>query len=161
MPDGRDLADIVLDDLDARGLRVFPVSAASGEGLRELTFAMAGIVEAARGPNAGRRGHPDRAAARPASTAATTSPSRRPARAGGCAARSPSAGCGRPTSATTRRSASSPTGSTGSASRQRLVELGAVEGDAVLIGHPDNAVVFDFKPGIDAGAENLARRGED
>ena len=24
-----------------------------------------------------------------------------------------------------------------------------------------NAVVFDFKPGIDAGAENLARRGED
>jgi GTP-binding protein len=43
----------------------------------------------------------------------------------------------------------------------RLLELGAQEGDAVLIGHPDNAVVFDFKPGIDAGAENLARRGED
>ena len=43
----------------------------------------------------------------------------------------------------------------------RLLELGAVEGDTVLIGHPDNAVVFDFKPGIDAGAENLARRGED
>jgi GTP-binding protein len=31
----------------------------------------------------------------------------------------------------------------------------------VVIGDPDNAVVFDFKPGIDAGAENLARRGED
>ena len=43
----------------------------------------------------------------------------------------------------------------------RLVELGAVEGDTVLIGHPDNAVVFDFKPGIDAGAEMLGRRGED
>ncbi len=43
----------------------------------------------------------------------------------------------------------------------RLLELGAVEGDAVLIGDPDDAVVFDFKPGIDAGAENLARRGED
>ena len=43
----------------------------------------------------------------------------------------------------------------------RLVELGAVEGDPVLIGHPDDAVVFDFKPGLDAGAENLARRGED
>ncbi len=38
---------------------------------------------------------------------------------------------------------------------------GRVEGDTVLIGHPDNAVVFDFKPGLDAGAENLARRGED
>ena len=43
----------------------------------------------------------------------------------------------------------------------RLLELGAAEGDAVLIGHPDDAVVFDFKPGIDAGAENLGRRGED
>jgi len=43
----------------------------------------------------------------------------------------------------------------------RLVEAGAVEGDTVLIGHPDNAVVFDFKPGIDAGAEMLGRRGED
>ncbi len=44
---------------------------------------------------------------------------------------------------------------------QKLVELGAVEGDPVLIGHPDNAVVFDFKPGIDAGAQMLGRRGED
>ena len=42
-----------------------------------------------------------------------------------------------------------------------LVQLGAEEGDAVLIGDPDNAVVFDFKPGIDAGAEMLGRRGED
>jgi GTP-binding protein len=31
----------------------------------------------------------------------------------------------------------------------------------VLIGDPDNAVVFDFKPGLDAGAEMLGRRGED
>jgi GTP-binding protein len=43
----------------------------------------------------------------------------------------------------------------------RLLELGAEEGDTVLIGDPDDAVVFDFKPGIDAGAGNLARRGED
>jgi len=43
----------------------------------------------------------------------------------------------------------------------KLVQLGAVEGDAVLIGHPDDAVVFDFKPGIDAGVEMLGRRGED
>jgi GTP-binding protein len=43
----------------------------------------------------------------------------------------------------------------------RLVELGAEEGDAVLIGPADDAVVFDFKPGIDAGVEMLGRRGED
>jgi GTP-binding protein len=44
---------------------------------------------------------------------------------------------------------------------ERLLRLGAVEGDPVLIGDPDDAVVFDFRPGIDAGAENLARRGQD
>ena len=49
MPDGRDLAEIVRPDLEARGLRVFEVSAATREGLRELTFAMAELVEAAPG----------------------------------------------------------------------------------------------------------------
>jgi GTP-binding protein len=44
---------------------------------------------------------------------------------------------------------------------KRLVSMGAQEGDAVLIGHPDDAVVFDFKPSIEAGAEMLGRRGED
>ncbi len=31
----------------------------------------------------------------------------------------------------------------------------------MLIGDTDNAVVFDFKPMVDAGAEILGRRGED
>src|SRR3954447_19708956 len=48
VPDGREMADIVRADLEARGLQVFAVSAASGEGLRELSFAMAEIVQAAR-----------------------------------------------------------------------------------------------------------------
>ena len=48
VPDGRGISDIVIDDLRERGLRVFPVSAASGEGLRELTFAMAELVANAR-----------------------------------------------------------------------------------------------------------------
>ena len=63
VPDGRDISDIVIDDLRERGLRVFPVSAASGEGLRELTFAMAELVANARAAAPGRRGDPDRAAA--------------------------------------------------------------------------------------------------
>jgi GTP-binding protein len=45
VPDGRDLAEIVRPDLEARGLRVFEVSAATGEGLRELTYALADLVE--------------------------------------------------------------------------------------------------------------------
>ncbi|HEY6597385.1 MAG TPA: GTPase ObgE [Asanoa sp.] len=48
VPDGRDLAEIVGADLEARGLRVFEVSAATREGLRELTYAMAELVARAR-----------------------------------------------------------------------------------------------------------------
>jgi GTP-binding protein len=48
VPDGRDMSDIVIDELRARGLTVVPVSAASHEGLRELGFAMAAVVQAAR-----------------------------------------------------------------------------------------------------------------
>src|SRR3954453_12266732 len=40
VPDGRDLAEIVRPDIEARGYRIFEVSAVSREGLRELTYAM-------------------------------------------------------------------------------------------------------------------------
>ena len=46
VPDGRDLAEIVRPDLESRGFRVYDVSAATHEGLRELTFAMSGMVQA-------------------------------------------------------------------------------------------------------------------
>ncbi|GAB2593423.1 GTPase Obg [Paractinoplanes abujensis] len=45
IPDGRDLADMVKPDLEARGYRVFEVSAVTREGLRELTFALAETVK--------------------------------------------------------------------------------------------------------------------
>ncbi|WP_299165058.1 GTPase ObgE [uncultured Arthrobacter sp.] len=48
VPDGRDMAEFVRPDLEARGYRVFDVSAASHEGLRQLGFAMAEIVREAR-----------------------------------------------------------------------------------------------------------------
>jgi GTP-binding protein len=48
VPEARDLADLVKPDLEARGLRVFEISAATHEGLRELVFAMAELVAEAR-----------------------------------------------------------------------------------------------------------------
>ena len=48
VPDARELAAMVRPDLEARGLRVFEVSAASHEGLRELSFALADQVTRAR-----------------------------------------------------------------------------------------------------------------
>ena len=48
IPDGRELASLVRADIEDRGLRVYEVSAATREGLRELTYALAELVEQAR-----------------------------------------------------------------------------------------------------------------
>jgi GTPase len=48
VPDAQELAEMVTADLDARGLQVLPVSAATHRGLRELSFAMAARVQQAR-----------------------------------------------------------------------------------------------------------------
>ena len=55
VPHGRELAEIIRPDLDARGYRVFEVSTVTREGLKPLLFALAEIVEAERE----RRGAPD------------------------------------------------------------------------------------------------------
>jgi GTPase len=48
IPDARDLAEMVRPDLEARGYRVFEVSAITREGLKELTYALAEAVAANR-----------------------------------------------------------------------------------------------------------------
>ncbi len=160
VPDGRDLSDIVIDDLREQGHRVFPISAASGEGVRELTFAMAEIVAAAR-------------AARPAVEA--TRIVLRPRSADGEDDFSVTATDegwqvrGDKPERWVRQTDFSNDEAVGFLADRlnrlgveaRLLKLGAVEGDAVLIGDPEDAVVFDFRPEMEAGAEILARRGED
>ncbi|MGN9846027.1 GTPase ObgE [Nonomuraea sp. H19] len=48
VPDARELAEMVTPEFEARGLRVFTISAATHDGLREFTFAMGEWVAAAR-----------------------------------------------------------------------------------------------------------------
>lgn len=48
VPDAADLAKLVRPELEARGYRVFEISAVSRQGLRELSFALAEIVAAER-----------------------------------------------------------------------------------------------------------------
>ena len=168
VPDGREMADLVRPDLEQRGLRVFPVSAASGEGLRELTYAMAGIVRAAREatPVVPR----ERIVIRPPSADGAdeftvTRADPRPGESGRASwlVRGP-----KPERWVRQTDFGNDEAVGFLADRlnrlgveSRLVALGAVEGDTVLIGPADDAVVFDFRPGIDAGAEMLGRRGED
>jgi GTP-binding protein len=160
VPDARDLADIVDEDFAARGLRVFEISAASHEGLRELTFAMAEIVAEAR------RNKPVAEATRVVLRPSTA--------AGGPEFTVKETGEGwrvrgeKPERWVRQTDFSNDEAVGFLADRlnrlgveDRLIELGAQEGDTVLIGDVDNAVVFDFKPSMEAGAELLSRRGED
>jgi GTP-binding protein len=48
VPEGRELADFVRPELESRGYRVFEISAVSREGLRELSYALAELVETHR-----------------------------------------------------------------------------------------------------------------
>ena len=48
VPAARELADLVKPDFEERGYKVFEISAATGEGLRQLGFAMAALVAADR-----------------------------------------------------------------------------------------------------------------
>jgi GTP-binding protein len=48
VPDAKELAEFVKADFESRGYRVFIVSAATHEGLRELNFALAAMVEEER-----------------------------------------------------------------------------------------------------------------
>ncbi|CAD5996348.1 GTPase ObgE [Agreia sp. COWG] len=48
VPEGRELADFVTAELEARGYRVFEISTVSHEGLRQLSFALGELVEEGR-----------------------------------------------------------------------------------------------------------------
>jgi GTP-binding protein len=161
VPDGRDLADITLEDFEARGLRVFPVSAASHEGLRQLSFAMAELVAQTRKE-------------RPVAEA--TRIVLRPAGVGGApdftVEQTPDGWrvWGEKPERWVRQTDFSNDEAVGFLAdrlnrlgvEDRLLKLGAAEGDAVIIGSEENAVVFDFKPMVDAGASILgSRRGQD
>jgi GTP-binding protein len=158
--DARELADIVRDDLAARGLRVLPVSAASHEGLRELSFAMAELVERSRRSRPA--AEPTRIVIRP--RAAGGGPEFTVTETGeGWRVR------GEKPERWVRQTDFSNDEAVGFLAdrlnrlgvEDRLLELGAQEGDSVLIGPDDDAVVFDFRPAVSAGAEILSRRGED
>jgi GTP-binding protein len=160
VPDGRDMADLVIGDIRARGWEALPVSAATHEGLRELSFAMARLVaerRAATPPPAA-----ERIVIRPRSTAADDEFTIRETGEGWRVR-------GVKPERWVRQTDFGNDEAVGFLAdrlnrlgvEERLLELGAVEGDPVLIGDPDNAVVFDFRPGMDAGGENLARRGQD
>ncbi|WP_130865113.1 GTPase ObgE [Acidipropionibacterium timonense] len=164
IPDAAELALMVKADIEARGLPVFLVSTKTGEGLKALEFAMAELVHRAR--EAEPEPEPERIVIRPAPVA------------GGPEFRIKRQGDGdggflwrvtgdKPTRWVNQTDFTNPEAVGYLSDRlnrlgveEELLALGAVAGDAVAIGGQD-AVIFDFAPQIESGAEILSRRGED
>jgi GTP-binding protein len=160
VPDGQEIAEMVTADLQARGLKVYLVSAATRSGLRELSFGRAELVTEARAAA------PDLEAARivlrPTAVddsgftvvkdgeryvVAGTKPARwvrqtdfaNDEAVGYLADRLARLGV-----------------------EEALLAAGAQAGDEVVIGEGERAVLFDWEPTLQAGAELLhGRRGHD
>lgn len=161
LPDGRAMAEMVKSTLEERGYQVFPVSAATREGVQELLNAMAesianfrrdqvvsertrivltppSIDDAGFEVTANKDGSFTVTGKKVERWVAQTDFSNREA-IGYLADRLARAGV-----------------------EKELFKLGAREGSEVRIGSDEDAVVFDWEPTIEAGAELLAGpRGED
>ena len=166
MPDGKDMAEFVRPELERRGYQVFEISALSRDGLRDLSFAMAKLVEEARASRVVETPVVEVPVIRPRSVNKQEFYIRReeqnleplwrvigekPERwimqtdfrndeaVGYLADRLAKLGV-----------------------ENQLFKSGAKPGDAVVIGAEENSVVFDWEPTMAAGAELLgSRRGED
>ncbi|VEI02469.1 GTP-binding protein obg [Acidipropionibacterium jensenii] len=165
VPDGAELAEMVRPDIEARGLPVFEVSAKSGEGLNALKFAMAEIVAQTR-----------KEAPEPEAARIVIRPN--PVDTGGKDFTIARQGDGeggflwrvkgeKPTRwvAQTNFSNQEAVGYLSDRLNRlgvedELLAMGAQAGDSVAVGGQD-AVIFEFAPQVQSGAELLSRRGED
>ncbi|MFC8670847.1 MULTISPECIES: GTPase ObgE [Streptomyces] len=158
--DGKDLAEMVRPDLEARGYQVFEVSAVAHTGLKELSFALAGMVATAR-------------AAKPEEEATRIVIRPKAVDDAGFTVVQEEDGLyrvrGEKPERWVRQTDFSNDEAVGYLAdrlnrlgvEDALMKAGARHGDGVAIGPEDNAVVFDWEPTVMAGAEMLGRRGED
>ena len=164
LPDGKAMSDMVAQTLRDKGYEVYPVSAASREGLQELLYAMARLVQKARAE---------------AATEERTRIILRPVAVddSGFVVQANADGSfsvrGQKVVRWVRQTNFKNAEAIGYLAdrlaqlgvEKELFKKGAVAGSEVRIGSGDNEVVFEWEPTIEAGAEQLAghlfRRGED
>lgn len=160
IPDGQDLAEMIRPDLEACGYRVFEVSAVARTGLKELSFALAGVIAEAR-------------AAKPVEEATRIVIRPKAVDDAGFTVKLEDDGIyrvrGEKPERWVRQTDFNNDEAVGYLAdrlnrlgvEDALRKAGARAGDGVAIGAEDNAVVFDWEPTVTAGAEMLGRRGED
>ena len=159
IPDAQQVADFAIGELRDRGLQVFPISTRSGQGLHELIYAMARLIAARR-------------AAEPPPPPARIIIRPKPIddQSGFTVEREGELWRVRGTKPErwVRQTDFANAEAVGYLAdrlhrigiEDRLLELGAQPGDGVAIGG-EHAVIFDFAPQIDIGAEILSSRGHD
>ncbi|MDO5737118.1 MAG: GTPase ObgE [Propionibacteriaceae bacterium] len=166
LPDGPGLAELARPELEAMGHRVFEISTKTGEGLNALKFAMAELVAARR---ASLPAPAPVQVLRPAPVGRTRNEPQfdivqKGDGDGGFVWRVRGAKPERWIRQTDFNNAEAVGYLADRLNRigieDKLLELGARPGDAVAIGGED-AVIFDFAPQVDIGAEIMSRRGED
>ena len=148
VPDARELVDLVRDDAGGAGAAGLPDQRGHPRGpgrARLRPGPRGGGVPREPAADRARPDHPRPAGGRRRRVHRRARPDA--PTAGWCGAPGPSAGSGRPTSTTTRPSATWPTGSTGSGSRRRWPRPGPSPGDAITVGD----VTFDWEPTLPAG----------
>src|ERR687890_2560216 len=164
VPEARDLAEMVRPDLQERGLEVHIVSAATHEGLRELGFAMAAHVAAARAAQV--VDIAPRVVLRPKAVDDSGFSVRAEEGPDGTRFRV----LGERPQRWVRQTDFANEEAVGYLAdrlarlgvEEALFKAGATPGAEVLIGAGDDAVVFDWEPTMSAGAELLAGpRGTD
>jgi GTP-binding protein len=160
VPAARELADLVEPELEARGLTVHRVSAATTEGLRELSFTMASVIAAAR--QAAPPPEPTRLVLRPEPVAG---PDFELVALGDNSFRIVG---DKPRRWILQTDFSNDEAVGYLADRlgrlgieDALAKAGAAPGAEVLIGEEDNSVVFDWDPGVTAEQGALGPRGTD
>jgi GTP-binding protein len=160
VPAARELADLVEPELEARGLPLHRVSAASTEGLRDLSFTMAAVIAAARA--AAPPAEPTRIVLRPAPVAG---PDFQLVAIGENSFRVIG---DKPRRWILQTDFSNDEAVGYLADRlaklgieQALADAGASPGAEVLIGEEDNSVVFDWDPGVAAEGAGFGPRGTD
>jgi GTP-binding protein len=160
VPAARELADLVEPELEARGLTVHRVSAASTEGLRDLAFTMASVIAAARA--AAPPPEPTRLVLRPEPVAG---PDFELVELGDNSFRIVG---DKPRRWILQTDFSNDEAVGYLADRlarlgieDALAKAGAEPGAEVLIGDEDNSVVFDWEPGMTAEQGALGPRGTD
>ncbi|MET7856665.1 GTPase ObgE [Streptomyces sp. NPDC005318] len=160
IPDGQDLADMIRPELEERGYRVFEVSAVAHIGLKDLSYALAGVIAEAR-------------AAKPVEEATRIVIRPKAVDDAGFTVTLEDDGIyrvrGEKPERWVRQTDFNNDEAVGYLAdrlnrlgvEDALMKAGARAGDGVAIGAEDNAVVFDWEPTMAAGAEMLGRRGED